>query len=123
MSHPPQFSTTLVLAASCVLCSCAGLRKVGHDSVAMVHQSSTATANKFAEFSLANLLPGQRLKIVQVRAKDLKPMPSGRERALAYESGHRRCFWFFGGPVAFKEPTLPEPCSQLDGSLLPPKTQ
>lgn len=75
----------------------------------------------FAGFSLASLLPGPRVKVVQVRHKDLKPLPTGRERALAYENAHHRGFWFFGGPVDFKEPTLPEAGSELDGSLLPPR--
>jgi len=77
--------------------------------------------SKFSGFSLASLLPGPGVKVVQVRKKDLKELPTGRERALAFENQRKQGFWFFGGPVDFKEPTLPEPGSELDGSLLPPK--
>lgn len=77
---------------------------------------------KLSGFSLASLLPGPGVKVVQVRKKDLKDLPTGRERALAFESQRKQGFWFFGGPVDFKEPTLPEPGSELDGSLLPPRT-
>ena len=77
--------------------------------------------SKFSGFSLASLLPGPGVKVVQVRKKDLKELPTGRERALAFENQRKQGFWFFGGPVDFKEPKLPEPGSELDGSLLPPR--
>lgn len=111
----------MALSASVVLTSCASLRDAGSHSVAMVSHSSSAAAAKISNFSLAGLLPGPRVAVVTVRAKDLKPLPTGHERALAYQSEHQRGFWFFGGPVDFKEPTLPEPGSELDGSLLPPR--
>jgi len=59
--------------------------------------------------------------VVKVRAKDLKPLPTGHERALAYANERKQGFWFFGGPVDFKEPTLPEAGGDPDGSLLPPR--
>ena len=76
---------------------------------------------KLSGFSLTSLLPGPGVKVVQVRKKDLKELPTGRERALAFENQRKQGFWFFGGPVDFKEPTLPPPGSELDGSLLPPR--
>ena len=111
----------MVLSASMVLNSCASLRDAGNHSVAMVSHSTSAAADKLSKFSLAGLLPGPHVGVVTVRAKDLKPLPTGHERALAYQNEHKRGFWFFGGPVDFKEPTLPEPGSELDGSLLPPR--
>jgi hypothetical protein len=85
--------------------------------------AQTSKHAKFPFFSLSNplpkLLPGPRLQVVKVREKDLKELPSGHERALAFE--RKRGFWLFGGPVDFKEPTLPEPGSAMDGSLLPPR--
>ena len=60
-----------------------------------------------------------KVQVVEVREKDLKDMPTGEERALAYQN--QRSFWnFFSGPVDFKEPTLPSSAGELDGSLLPP---
>lgn len=73
------------------------------------------------DMSLANLMPGKRIKVVEVREKDLQDMPTGTELAKAYQKERRGGFWIFGGPVDFKEPTLPEPGSELDGSLLPPR--
>lgn len=73
------------------------------------------------EMSLAGLLPGRRIKVVEVREKDLEDLPTGKELAQAYQRERQSGFWIFGGPVDFKEPTLPEPGAELDGSLLPPR--
>lgn len=106
--------------------SCASIRNAGNNSVAKVRNStSTATSKlssiKLPNLSLARLLPGPGVKVVEVREKDLKELPTGHERALAFETKRKRGFWFFGGPVDFKEPALPEPGAELDGSLLPPR--
>jgi hypothetical protein len=113
-----------VIVLICMMTSCASLRNTGKSSVAMIRHatsSTVSTISDFSDFSLDHLLPGPRVAVVAVREKDLKQLPSGRERALAYENEHRRGFWFFGGPVDFKEPILPEHGSELDGSLLPPR--
>lgn len=73
-----------------------------------------------SDLPLVYLLPGQGPKVVEVREKDLKEMPTGHELALSHEK-RRSGFWIFGGPVDFEEPTLPEPGSAPDGSLLPPR--
>ena len=118
---------TFVIAASMALISCASVRKAAPQTSATTQATSPAKTWKFSpppklpDFSLADLLPGPRVQVVKVRAKDMKKLPTGRERALAFENEHKRGFWFFGGPVDFKEPTLPEPGSPLDGSLLPPR--
>ena len=75
---------------------------------------------KLADMDLPGFIPGRGVKVVDVREKDLRELPSGRERALAYKEERRRGFWIFGGPVDFEEPNLPEPGTGLDGSLLPP---
>lgn len=72
--------------------------------------------------SFAKLMPA-RVPIVEVREKDLEEMPSGQEQALAFEKSRRNRFWFFGGPVDFKEPQLPDDTGALDGDLLPPKVE
>jgi hypothetical protein len=127
MKLTAHVSPAWALAACVVLSSCGSLREAGSHSVAMVRNSTAAAATKLANISkvpgdaLADLLPGPRVDVVKVREKDLKPLPTGHERAIAFESQHKRGFWFFGGPVDFKEPTLPEPGSEMDGSLLPPR--
>ena len=134
----------MVIAASLALASCAGHgqanktppvaatrnAKVAKGS-AVAKRDATPPAppvkpsffSKLSGFSLAGLLPGPGVKVVQVRKRDLKDLPTGRERALAFESQRKQGFWFFGGPVDFKEPTLPEPGSELDGTLLPPRAR
>lgn len=133
-----RVTTTLVLAAIVPLASCATFRNVGRGSVAVVKNSTSATVSKISsvakmpklpkmpglpkmpDLHLANLMPGNRVKVVEVREKDLKELPTGKELAMAHQR-ERSGFWIFGGPVDFKEPTLPEPGSELDGSLLPPR--
>ncbi len=108
----------LVCSASIALISCASMRDAGSSSVNMVKN----TASAISSFSFANLIPGHSdVKIVKVREKDLKELPTGKERALAYENEHKGGFWIFGGPVDFKEPNLPQSATELDGSLLPPR--
>lgn len=123
--------TAFVLAASIALASCAGLRDPENSKPAVAGNSKPAVESKTPLLSnlpklpklpsLAGLLPGPRVKVVEVREKDLKKLPSGHERALAFENGRKGGFWFFNGPVDFKEPTLPDPGSEMDGSLLPPR--
>lgn len=116
--------TTLIrflAAGACVaLVSCGTLRSVG--------TATLSGFNKVSSFSVSDLFPS-KVKVVKVRPKDLRELPLGKERALAYDagkdtfasrSGHG--FWFFNGPVDFKEPTLPSDSGNLDGSLLPPRT-
>jgi len=75
-----------------------------------------------AETPLARLLPGGGLKIVDVREEDLREMTTGHDKALAYRNERRGGFRFFGGPIHFEEPPLPDIDGELDGSLLPPRT-
>jgi hypothetical protein len=115
------------------LVSCASLRSAGRNSVAAVKKSTSATVTKISsvakvpslpkmpDFHIADLMPGSRVKVVEVREKDLKELPTGQELAKAHARERRSGFWIFGGPVDFKEPTLPEPGSELDGTLLPPR--
>lgn len=84
-------------------------------------KATAATAGKsVSQFSLSDLRPSQ-VKVVEVRENDLKEMPTGKERALAFDQTRKRSFWSFALPN-FKEPTLPEiNDADMDGSLLPPK--
>ncbi len=84
-----------------------------------------ATANlgeRVRYFSLNDLRPA-KVQVVDVREQDLKEMPLGGERALAYEKSAARTarHWIFSGPVNFQEPVLPEAGTDVADSLLPPK--
>jgi len=117
-----------LILVSFVLIGCAGGPHVGSKQTATAGNATTSSAkssffSKFQDFSFANLLPGSGVKIVKVREKDLRELPTGRERALAYQNSRKGGFWIFGGPVDFKEPKLPEQGTEPEGSLLPPKVQ
>lgn len=111
------------LATALGLVSCATVTNVGKGSLAFVKKTTTATTTKVAQISTmaVDKINPPSVKVVEVREKDLKTLPTGQERALAYQNTRKRSFWFFGGPVDFKEPSLPEPGGEMDGSLLPPK--
>lgn len=103
--------------------SCSAVSKVGQNSMAMLQRTSAATTAKvseLSELSLSKIRPAG-VKVVEVREKDLKQLPTGQERALAFETTRKRSFWNFGGPVDFHEPSLPQAGGEMDGSLLPPK--
>ncbi len=111
------------LATAFGLVSCATVKNVGKGSLAFVKKTTTATTTKVAQLSTlaVDKINPPSVKVVEVREKDLKTLPTGQERALAYQNTRKRNFWFFGGPVDFKEPSLPEAGGEMDGSLLPPK--
>ncbi|HEY8962569.1 MAG TPA: hypothetical protein VIM57_10225 [Luteolibacter sp.] len=95
-----------------LLSSCASVKKAG---------------SSLAAFSPGDLMPA-RVKVVEVREKDLREIPSGKERAIAYTANKQAVakrdsgFWnFFRGPVDFKEPALPAGGSAMEDGLLPPK--
>lgn len=84
-------------------------------------KSTASNATKgFSQFSLSDLRPS-RIDVVEVRQKDLKDMPLGKDRALAFDRERKRSFWAVMSG-SFEEPTLPAiEDSEVDGSLLPPK--
>jgi hypothetical protein len=92
-----RFITTAAAAIS--LASCAG---------------GNHMTQKIRQFSINDLRPA-RVDVVEVREKDLKPLPTGEERALAYQRSQRRFFGFFD----FIEPELPAEGLPMDGALLP----
>jgi hypothetical protein len=109
----PVFPSTTAIACL-FLVSCG--------AVQTIKESTASAGQKVSQFSLADLRPA-RVGVVEVREKDLQELPSGRERVLALENKRKRSFWFFGGPVDFKEPTLPDVGAEVDGSLLPPRIE
>lgn len=99
-------------------------------SCAQVNHIKTATVGGFSKVteaskeSIAKLMPAPRVPVVEVREKDLRPLPTGQEQALAFEKSRRNRFWgIFSGPVDFEEPVLPADVGVLDGDLLPPKAE
>ena len=110
----------------CASASCALLSSCG--AIGSLRNATASGVTKLSQFSVTDLMPA-RVGVVEVREKDLKEMPLGKERALAYEAKKQAIasrqgggFWFFKGPVDFKEPTLPNEAGATDGSLLPPRT-
>ena len=95
-------------------------------SCARMSAFTKAAGGKMSELSrnsmaaIDRLKPKPRIAVVSVRHKDLKDMPLGHEKALAYQE-KRGGWWFFQGPVEFKEPVLPDTATESSGSLLPPK--
>lgn len=114
---------TCLLVSCLPFAGCANIKQAGQKSADMVRNTSATATSTLSSLSLANLLPGGGIKVVKAREKDLKELPTGRERALAYQSSRKGGFWIFGGPVDFKEPAMPKEGGEPDGSLLPPKIQ
>lgn len=112
-------SLLILTGAAFVSCTSVKSATSAATSAATSKVYSLAKLQNLAEMPIARILPGQRVKVVEVREKDLKELPTGKEKAMAYRNIGG--FWVFGGPVDFKEPTLPEPGSEMDGSLLPPR--
>ncbi len=115
-------SSAILLVAILGSWACSSVSDFGKNSVAFVQKTSVATGTKVSQLSemAVHRISPAGVKVVEVREKDLKKMPTGEERALAFQNTRKRSFWFFSGPVDFKEPTLPEAGGEMDGSLLPP---
>ena len=82
-----------------------------------VKSTASNTTKNIADFALGR----PKIAVVEAREKDMKAMPLGKERALAYQE-RKRSFWSFALPN-FKEPTLPTVDNiEMDGGLLPPRS-
>lgn len=87
-------------------------------SMDAVKSTASSTTNSIKHFSLSDLRPN-KVDVVEVREKDLRDLPLGKERALAFEQKQKRTFWSY---IKFQEPDLPVfGPEDFDGSLLPPK--
>jgi hypothetical protein len=122
MKNSSQAIVIFMIVSTFGAVSCGTIHQASSNSLAFVKDTSAATTRKVGQLSTMAIetIRPPSVKVVEVREKDLKVLPTGQERALAYENTRKR-FWFFGGPVDFKEPTLPVQGGELDGSLLPPK--
>jgi hypothetical protein len=124
MKLPFQIIIAPVILAHFGLLACGTVREMGKNSVNFVTTTAAATTKKVGALSelAVNTVHPPQVKIVEVRQKDLKKQLTGKDRVLAFENTRKRSFFsFFSGPVNFKEPILPQPGGEIDGSLLPPK--
>jgi hypothetical protein len=122
MKARSQSSLFLAIAVNCALVSCAAVKNTTASATEKLSSmAKLPELPSLADTPIARLLPAGGLKVVEVREKDLKDLPSGHERAIAYRNERKKGFWIFGGPVDFEEPVLPEDDSGIDGSLLPPR--
>jgi hypothetical protein len=116
-----------VLAATLGLVSCGAMSKAGQGSVALVKKTTTATTDKVSSFTelAVNKIRPSGIKVVEVREKDLEKLPTGHDRAIAFQNTKKKSFWLFDGPVDFIEPELPMPSpgDEEVEILLPPKEE
>lgn len=104
-----------------VFTSCGTMKSVketAFNATRSVKETTVAASQNVADFALMR----PKVAVVEAREKDLKPMPLGKERALAFDQQRKRSFWSFALPN-FKEPVLPNVTDEdPSGSLLPPKS-
>jgi hypothetical protein len=105
--------------ASAAFISCTATQKLTSGTKTWVNTTTSATLSGAS--LLSEKIRPAGVNVVEVREQDLKDLPMGRDRALAFEKT-RRQGWFFHGPVDFVEPALPVAGGEMDGSLLPPRT-
>ena len=105
-----------------LLPSCATLRSAGNSSLSALRSTAGSAVSGVAALpdKISGIMPGRSIKIVEVREQDLKELKSGNELAKDHRRRLIDSFSLFRGPVDFKEPALPEPGAEADGSLLPP---
>lgn len=133
MSLIRLFPRAAVLLFATGLIACGPIKKVGSGTAAVFKKSTSSVASGIAaipkpsmpDFSLADLMPGPKIKVVQPREKDLKDLPTGSELANTHrKQGFKQGFsdfWSFSDKLYFEEPNFPEPGADMDSSLLPPK--
>jgi len=82
--------------------------------------SMAGNVGDFAKNTKSKVLPSH-MPVVEAREDDLRDIPTGHDRALAYQQKRNRKFRIFGGPIKFEEPELPEIGEGSSAGLLPPK--
>ena len=116
MSTPSNFQNPrlkMALAASLTL-TCSLFISCGNSSSTSSEEKSIASKSIG---TITGLWPS-RVPIAEVRSKDLKKMPSGTDRALAWDRSLNR--WVYM-PVNYKQPTLPDDQTfPIGNGLLPP---
>jgi len=115
VSTPFRFLNAVLLTLACI-----GLTSCGNYSAGNLAKKSVKTVSK----SVAGIMPS-RMPIATVREGDLEKMPTGADRALAWERhlNSKRYASYSGWkiPKNYKQPTLPDELNHpIDGGLLPP---
>ena len=103
----------------------ASLAVVAFSSCSGGFQETAATRlDTLAKFSFTDLMPS-KVPVVEVREDQLKEMPLGSERALAFEQKqNQRRLASFRAPATFREPVLPVVTNPQAGfGVLPPRPQ
>jgi hypothetical protein len=113
--HLARRIQTALIAAFCVF------SLVGCGTVTGLKDKTMAGVGKVTDLAKSPFKPG--VPVVEAREDDWKELPSGRDRAMAYQRERR--FWLFGPPADFEEPELPELADESANSLLllPPKSR
>lgn len=114
--------------AAISLASCAQVNSIKTATVSGVSKMGQGVSkiSAVSKEGIANLMPGPKIPVVQVRPEALKDQPTGQEQAVAFERGRqKRGFWgsLFQGPVNFEEPDLPMDTGLMEGELLPTKLE
>ena len=104
-----------------VFTSCGTMKSVketAFNATRSVKETTVTATQNVTDFALMR----PKVAVVEAREKDMKQMPLGKERALAFDQQRKRSFWSFALPN-FKEPVLPTVTDEEpSGSLLPPKS-
>lgn len=104
-----------------VLVSCGtlhSLKQTASNATRSVRETASDTTQNITDFAFGR----PKVAIVKARQEDMKSMPLGKERALAFDQERKRSLWSFTLPQ-FVEPSLPAANeNEADGSLLPPKS-
>ncbi len=104
------------LAIPLVLGSCGTMQTVKNTTAAVV--AKMPSLPKLPSFPKLGTF-GDHPQVVEVREKDLKKMPLGHERAVAFQKSGGVGWWPLGD-VNFEPAVMPEPGADIDPSLLPP---
>ncbi|NJR42985.1 MAG: hypothetical protein HC767_10295 [Akkermansiaceae bacterium] len=92
MSFPIRIAFISAIVAASSLVSCTTVSKVGKGSMAIAQSATKATTSGVAKLSTAvtDKISPSGVKVVEVREKDLKVMPTGKEKLLALEAKQDR---------------------------------
>lgn len=109
-----------LLAPTLALAACALFTSCGDSGVSSLTKKAVK-AGKSVKTSVAGIMPSRRIPVTEVRVKELKKMPTGADRALAWQRHlDRRRYVYFSAPLNYKAPKLPsERRGFLGGGVLP----
>jgi hypothetical protein len=135
MSFPHRIIPPLIGALSLGFAGCGAVDspEAGEsgENGSLAGRAGSALSGGFRRLASAASSPfGPDIPVVEVREEELRDLPSGHEKLLAYQARQQRAARereFFGsGSMNFPEPELPQEGESADdaslgGGLLPPK--